>query len=282
MTLAEMELGAQVWVTCQRPGEDQYHGEKFTVVQQGKPSESYDDSFVGGTILMHYDSRAFLQAGMLENEKGTKCDYNETRAHLQYLTADGLFEETLGLDPEVAAHVMTVKIPYRAGRSGNTVDWTLEAKYWIPSAMEVALFADENEDEAEDGDIYVQEGYRFAYFRGLYSSGYQQWLAKNGYEQLDRWFTRTPARLSADLRFYAVNQYGRAYPYSTDENLAARVCMVMPGNTRVDDDGYMRFGSALPVKTGGVWKSGAASCKVGGVWKQTGQTAVKAAGVWKT
>lgn len=79
-----------------------------------------------------------------------------------------------------------------------------------------------------------------------------------------------------------MNQYGRAYPYSTDENLAARVCMVMPGNTRVDDDGYMRFGSALPVKTGGVWKSGAASCKVGGVWKQTGQTAVKAAGVWKT
>ena len=182
----------------------------------------------------------------------------------------------------MAAHVITVKIPYRAGRSGNTVDWTLEAKYWIPSAMEVALFADENEDEAEDGDIYVQEGYRFAYFRGLYSSGYQQWLAKNGYEQLDRWFTRTPARLSADLRFYAVNQYGRAYPYSTDENLAARVCMVMPGNTRVDDDGYMRFGSALPVKAGGVWKSGAASCKVGGVWKQTGQTAVKAAGVWKT
>lgn len=282
MTLAEMELGTQVWVTCQRPGEDQYHGEKFTVVQQGKPSESYDDSFAGGTILMHYDSRAFLQAGMLKNEKGTKCDYNETKAHLQYLTADGLFEETLGLDPEVAAHVMTVKIPYRAGRSGNTVDWTLEAKYWIPSAMEVALFADENEDEAEDGDIYVQEGYRFAYFRGLYSSGYQQWRAGNGDGQLDRWFTRTPARLSADLRFYAVNQYGRAYPYSTDENLAARVCMVMPGNTRVDDDGYMRFGSALPVKTGGVWKSGAASCKVGGVWKQTGQTAVKAAGVWKT
>ena len=282
MTLAEMELGSQVWVTCQRPGEDGYHGEKFTVVQQGKPSELYDDSFAGGTILMHYDERAFLQAGMLKNEAGTKCDYSQTKAHLQYLTAGGLFEETLGLDPEVAAHVRTVKIPYRSGNNGNTVNWTLEAKYWIPSAMEVALFADEDEEAAEDGDIYVQEGYRFAYFRGLFSAGYQQWQAENSYGQLTRWFTRTPDRRIGWHDFYAVNDRGRAYPYSEDADLAARVCMVMPGDTRVDDDGYMRFGGALPVKVGGVWKNGAVSCKVGGVWRQTGQTAVKAAGIWRT
>ena len=282
MTLAEMELGAQVWVTCQRPGEDWYHGEKFTVVQQGKPSELYDDSFLGGTVLMHYDSRAFLQAGMLKNEAGTKCDYSQTKAHLQYLTAGGLFEETLGMDPEVAAHVRTVKIPYRSGTSGNAVNWTLEAKYWIPSAEEVALFADEDEEAAEDGDIYVQEGYRFAYFRDLYSAGYNQWQAGDGYGQLNSWFTRTPDRRTSVPYFYAVSKYGRAYPYSADISYAARVCMVMPGDTRVDDDGYMRFGGALPVKVGGVWKSGAVSCKVGGVWRQAGQTAVKAAGVWRT
>ena len=282
MTLAEMELGAQVWVTCQRPGEDWYHGEKFTVVQQGKPSELYDDSFLGGTVLMHYDSRAFLKAGMLKNEEGTKCDYSQTKAHLQYLAAGGLFEETLGMDPEVAAHVMTVKIPYRAGISGNTVNWALEAKYWIPSAMEVALFADEDEETAEDGDIYVEEGYRFGYFRSLFTAGYAEWQAKNSKEQLGGWFTRTPDRRVGNSSFYAVNSRGRAYPCSEDADLAARVCMVMPGNTRVDDNGYMRFGSALPVKTDGVWKSGSVSCKVDGIWRETGQTAVKAKGVWRT
>lgn len=286
MTLAEMSPGDQVKISMYQ-GKDENGGEiwkdtAFIVVQQGKPAAAYDDSFLGGTVLMQGGKSGFYRQKLLEHsntgKQGQKCDYSQTCAHQTYLAAGGAYEQLL--DPAVAAQVRTVCIPYRSGTSGTTVKYTLEAKYWLPSAVEVARVGGEDRDAAEEDEIYVQEGARFALFAGKTLSFYDQWQVDNPNDGLDFWFTRTPAESEGSTGFYAVDELGRAYPAESGE-YAVRVCMVLPGNARVGSSGHLHFGASVPVRQEGVWKSGVNFCRIDGVWREVSGVSCKIDGVWK-
>lgn len=285
MMLSEMNPGQQVYIPM-RTGTDEegnaiWTDTAFMVMQQGKPNGSYDDSFLGGTVLMQSGKAAYYQKQLVGNynQNGKKCDYASTCAHRQYLASGGAFEQIL--DPEIALQVLTVRIPYRVGTDGSTVKYDLEAKYWLPSAAEVALSGGDDADEQEESPFYVQEGASFDYFADKNPMDYADWLATDSGGRQGFWFTRTPAESIGSIGFYAVDELGRAYPYDSGE-YAGRVCMVLPGKARVGESGHLHFGGNLPMKQDGVWKDTSAFCKVDGVWREVSCVGMKVGGVWKT
>lgn len=261
----------------------------WMVVHRGKPSEDYDDSFLGGTILMACPPfRGWTVSVDRYDGKSGKCDYSMTNAHrMEFQASSQLGRFYNCMDPAILAQVKTVKIPYRIGDSGTEVATGadgLEAKLWMPSIAEISLGQNGN------GDYWVTEGAMFDYWKGKSYSDYMEWKPTTLDEsQDDYWFTRTPVESSENRSFMAISTDagygGRCYApmQSTSSNREGltRPCMVVPDEMMLDSHSRLVISPTVGSKTGGVWHAGQSSSKVEGVWRETAHIAAKIGGIWK-
>ena len=279
----------------------------FYVVHHGKPDSSYDDSFVGCTILQGFSS---VWHGMGPFDltdaagNGAKTDYAGTAAHQADCLADGTATTARfggRIDPEIQAVLQAVRIPYRVGTSGRTVasgSSGLEAKVFLPSMAEVSRGV--RATYGNTYSFYVQEGALFDYWRQVHAGtaalSYTDWrghhterISQNGSycgeDEEENWCLRTPVESTSSKLFYTVNSSGAAVAqtYGAAESYS-NPCIVVPDGLKVDDDGTLRGGNGPVIhgKVSGVWKESVPACRIGGVWKEAEAVYCKKSGVWKT
>ncbi len=253
----------------------------FRLVHHGKPGDMYDDSFLGGTILMLDCTAAPIAIAMVEEADELKGDYSETYAH-KLFNGSWLAK----LESAIAGLVVQVRIPYRKTAQVNpyliaTGAEGLPAKVWLPSIVEVSAGAYMKYD---DQDYYVTEGARFDYFKDMAESGYDRWKVLDPTYNIDTgWGTRTPGQYGtgeyADC-FCKINAAGQWFN-STGNGAYVRPCLVLPSATMVNSQMQVTLNGEMPVKVNGVWRAGASWVKTGGVWRRTQALYGKVAGAWK-
>ncbi len=252
------------------------------VMHHGKPDDTYDNSFSGGTILMLDYSETPYQTRMVEEVDEYKGDYSGSYMHW-VLNSTWLSK----LEGAVAEKVVQVKLPYRQGVSSDPYvvasgSQGLAAKVWLPSIVEVSLGA--YSSFGTGTGYYITEGARFDYFKGASPSFYSNWKVLDSDAGGDEgWGTRTPGQYGsgayADF-FCKVNVNGEWFSANRNE-VHVRPCLVLPDETLVDDSGRITAGVETPVKIGGVWRDGVSWSKIGGVWRKTGTIHKKVDGSWK-
>lgn len=249
----------------------------FRVMHHGKPSEVYDDSFLGGTVLMLDWQEAPYYQNVSSGQTG-KRNYPASAAY------NWLGSTFLGyLDDEVQAQVVEVKLPYRTDTDGEPYEVAsgsdgVAAKIWLPSAVEVARGSSYQTDQST---FYVEEGAVFDYWKGAGEEQYADWACLDG-EEDDGWATRTMNKnyYGSGANYYNwVSQNGLCIP-GTRQKGNIRPCLVLPDELLVVN-GNVTTAANFPVKVGGVWKDGTASVKCGGVWNAAAAAASKVDGVWK-
>lgn len=290
---------AQSWI------DTDYISTPFYVVHHGKPEESYDESFVGCTVLQGFSAawRGMGPFNLTDAEgDGVKTDYAGTTAHRSGCLADGTVTTARfggRIDPAIQAVLQTVRIPYRVGTSGKTVasgSSGLEAKIFLPSMAEVSRGVRGNFGSTYS--FYVKEGALFDYWRqvqvGTVEPKYADWrghhterVSENGAYHgegiAENWCLRTPVESASSKLFYTVGTNGAAVTqtYGAAESYS-NPCIVVPDGLKVDDSGTLRAGNG-PVfhgKINGVWKESEASCRIGGAWKQASDAFCRINGVW--
>lgn len=272
MKLGEKEIGSQVLLRVDGVFT------AFRVVHHGKPSDLYDSSWEGGTVLMLDYTETPLTMDMVSGPLDEKGTYATSKAHSE-LNSDYLSR----LDTGVANLIREVKLPYR---NDTVVDFTvasgengLPAKVWLPSIVEVARGA----GYLNEPYFYVEEGAVFDYWDGADPEQYELWQCTDENDRELGWGTRTPNSYSSGSVQACFNViYGSGICYNHDEDtVKVWPCLVLPDEVTVDNDGYIFGGRVVYTKVGGTWCEGAASTKVDGVWKELSQLAVKVGGAWK-
>lgn len=249
----------------------------FRVMHHGKPSDLYNDSWEGGTVLMLDWPETMVNRSMVSFT--TKKNYADSSMHTW------LNETWLGyLDDAVAEKVMEVKLPYRTDTDKSPYEVAtggsgVAAKIWLPSAIEVARGSAYLTDQST---FYVEEGAVFDYWKGAAAAQYADWayLDEDGTDV--GWATRTQNQHytgSGLMYFNQVGQDGLCIA-GTKQKVMARPCLVLPGETVVDGVNIVAAG-CFPVKAEGVWCDGRASVKRGGVWCEASLAGARVDGVWK-
>lgn len=254
----------------------------FRVVHHGKPDDSYDSSFSGGTILMLDCSEEPYQTLMVEEVDERKSDYSSSYMH-QVLNGSWLNR----LESAVAEKVVQVRLPYRQGTSTDPYvvasgSSGLSAKVWLPSIAEASLGA--YDVLGMNSGFYVTEGAKFDYFKGATQSFYVDWKVLDPDTEVDAgWGTRTPGQYGsgdyADF-FCKINVNGEWFNASKNK-VFVRPCLVLPDDTLLDVRNRITVGVETPVKIGGVWNNGVSWVKQGGVWRETAAIHKKVDGSWK-
>lgn len=289
MTLGELPVGTKVYLQVYRATEygdlTKWYRDAFTVVQHGKPDDSYDDSFAGGTVLMYGPGSPGLQYG--NPAANSKSDYSGSQAHTAWFDPEASGSRfPAALKPEILAAVRTVRLPYRTGTTGTTVtDGAngLPARFWLPSVTETARGVYEKSNPLAQETFtrpYVTEGAPFAYFDGKSAADYAEWSGKSAGSTSLSWYTRTPARSSSDRNFYAVGPDGGARIAGATVTAVCRPCFVLPDSMAVSGSYDLQLVAGIPVKVGGVWRESEAWCRENGVWHSAGQVCTKVNGVW--
>lgn len=276
MKLWDSDVGDRVYLSVS--GDDT----AFRVVHRGKPDDTYDDSFSEGVILMLDRSETPYQTLMVEEVDERKGDYSGSYMH-QVLNSTWLSK----LENAVAQRIVQVKLPYRKGTSSDPYEVAsgsngLAAKVWLPSIVEVSRGA--YSSFGMGTGYYITEGARFDYFKDASASFYADWKVLDPDTDADAgWGTRTPGQYGsgdyADF-FCKINVNGEWFSASKNK-VYVRPCLVLPGDTLVDDSGRITVGVECPVKAGGVWRDGVSWSKVGGVWRKTEAIHKKVDGSWK-
>jgi hypothetical protein len=273
--LGDMEVGSVVYLRV----DGEY--EPFRVMHHGKPSASYDDSFVGGTILCKdYEGEA-VSVQMVTDADGGKVSYAGSLVH-QMLNQNWLSK----LEPAIQQAVMEVKLPYRTDTDGEPYvvaegSSGLATKVWLPSLSEIT-----QQVQYEEGiEVpYVQEGALFGYWKNAESTKYRKWACLNYSGNDVGWGTRTPSVYTGvepmAACFFRVSMHGYAYTI-TGNTVDVWPCLVMPDSLAVDDAGHLHLVGAVPVKVNGTWMEGSTWCCVNGAWNEAAALAVKTAGSWK-
>ena len=143
----------------------------FRVMHHGKPSDGYDDSFIGGTILCKDYSGTPYATQMVANASDTKGNYGQSYLH------QDLNQNWLGkLDPVIQQAIVEVKLPYRTDTDGEPYTVAsgsngLAAKVWLPSLSEIT---DLVWYDPANGAPYVEEGGMFDYWK----SAAQCWIGQ--------------------------------------------------------------------------------------------------------
>lgn len=254
----------------------------FRVMHHGKPNNTYDDSYLSGTILMLDYSETPYQTRMVEEVDERKGDYSTSYMH-QALNSTWLNR----LEADVAEKIVQVRLPYRQGTSRDPYvvasgSSGLAAKIWLPSIAEVSRGA--HKSAGDSGSYYVTEGARFDYFKGASASFYVNWRVEDPDTEVDTgWGTRTPGQYSsgeyADF-FCKINVSGEWYEAITNP-VYVRPCLVLPDDTLVDNSSRITVGVETPVKVSGTWRAGVSWSKIGGVWRKTEAIHKKVDGSWK-
>ena len=274
MTLGEAAVGTQVYLRVQGVYTP------FRIMHHGKPDDSYDDSYSGGTILMLDKAAQPYQIPILEATDGVRDNYDTSWMHRW------LNERFFGwLDGKVQEQVKEVRLPWRCDTGEGSVavatgSQGLPAKVWLPSMAEASRLARYTMGYAPN---YVEEGAKFDYWKDKAVEDYEAWEV-TGADGLDAgWCLRTPNHYVAGAYaeyFFKVLGVGDAV--ISVENLAyVRPCLVLPDGLRLDGDRYIQAGLSLPVMVDGVWREGTPFVKADGVWREAVSVSVKVDGVWR-
>lgn len=250
----------------------------FRVMHHGKPSDEYDDSWVGGTAVMLDWSEEAPYRNMVGGSIGKK-NYSSSDLH-SWLNGTWLGY----LDDEVAEQVVEVKLPYRTDTDKSpyevaTGDDGLAAKVWVPSAVEVARGSAYLTDQST---FYVTEGAVFDYWKGAAAAQYADWACLNEDGSDLGWATRTQNQNytgTGSLFFNQVGQDGLCIA-GAKQKVMARPCLVLPDELLVVGGNIGTAGN-VPVKTDGIWRDGLVSTKINGVWNPAVAAMARVEGVWK-
>lgn len=192
----------------------------FIVVQHGKPSSIYDDSFNNTTLVL---SRYLYYKGKYNASAWNEYDFSLVDTYCR-TTFYNLIEE------RIRVQIKTLKIPYRPGNGTSSIISSgsdgLPRPVFIPSIPEVGL----------SGASYsVNDGAKFAYFltgTGTDANNRRITTYKNGTTG-NQW-TRTPSiNPSYDGLVCAVSYAGASTGvYSTNDN-NTRPCFGLPSDMRI-------------------------------------------------
>lgn len=190
---------------------------EFLVVHQGKPSSLYDDSCDGIWLLMKdvYENRVW---------DSSDSDYANSDIHA-YLngTFFGLF------DANVQSAIQQVKIPYRPGTSGSTVNSGangLSAQIFLLSNTEVNYTG---------GSTPANVGAVLSYFSECTTStGDTKRVAyMNG--TVAGWWLRSPYTRTVVEAVY-ITAYGNQSNMGVTYSNGIRPALILPSNTRFDPE----------------------------------------------
>ena len=190
---------------------------EFTVAQQGKPDDSYDDS-CDGTWLMMTDLYTDMAWGSASTNKYSASDVNE------WLNDDFLAM----LDANTRACLQTVKIPVADGTTVLTGANGLEVKAFLPSAREVGWVA----------SSFPVEGSCLDFFDGFSNSDDRR-MAYDSTNTSKNWFTRTYVRSSGRVAGI-LRSSGGPTQQDPDAIMFLRPVMVFPSGTLVSDSGAIQ------------------------------------------
>ena len=274
MTLGDASVGSLVYLRVQ----GKYT--PFRVMHHGKPDNTYDDSYEGGTILMMDHSAEPYMIPLLETPDGVRNNYDTSYPH------KWLNQTFLGyLDEKMREQVMVVRLPYRCDTGEESVTLAtgsegLPAKVWLPSMAEAARLA---RYTMGYGPNYIEEGAKFAYWQDKAVEAYEEWEVLDDSGADAGWCLRTPNHyVSGEYEeyFFKVLGVGDAW-ISTANTAYVYPCLVLPDGLRLDGDNYIQVGVSLPVKVGGAWRVGTPFVKVDGIWRQVASVHVKVDGEWR-
>ncbi|MBR5537479.1 MAG: hypothetical protein IKU58_06220 [Clostridia bacterium] len=248
----------------------------FRVMHHGKPSDLYDDTWLGGTILMmDWSEEPYYQSV----SPGTRRNYASSSAH-SWL--NGLWFGYL--DEGLQDVVKEVHLPYRTDTNNAPYEVDhgangLAAKAWLPSAVEVARGS---AYESDQSTFYVEEGSVFDYWKNAGAERYADWACFDDTGADIGWSIRTINKnyTGNDSIFYNVVRQDGLAASGAKQKGYLRPCLVLPSDLPVDGE-LVKADGNFPVKTDGVWRTGATGVKIGGIWHSVAAPAAKINGAWK-
>lgn len=192
----------------------------YLVVNQGKPSDIYDES-CNGTWLLRQD---LIERRVWDDGDVNKLESSDIQAWLNS-TMLGKY------DSNIQAAIKQVKIPYRKNGGSGGTDQTgangLSCKVFLLSGYEVGW-------TTSTSSYFPVDGAKLSYFEaGTGSSANNKRIAKLNGSTL-YWWLRSPFTDYADVvwRVYSNGDYGY---YSANVSCGVRPAMVMPTDLLVDD-----------------------------------------------
>lgn len=200
---------------------------EFIVVQHGKPSSIYDDSFLSSTILLMkdiYETRQWHSSNTNDYANSTIHGYlNNTFINL--------------FDADIKAAIKQVKVPYRpgSGTSSNVSTGAsgLSAKIFLLSGYEMGWTNSDNQ-------YFPADGARLAYFdAGTGTAANNKRIGYLG-GTATYWWLRTPGTSSSTYA-WGVNSSG-SYSRSDfcSSTWGVRPALVLSSSLLVSDDGSVK------------------------------------------
>ncbi len=206
-TIGEKNVGDSVFIGVNGTSHE------FIVVQHGKPSDVYDDSFTNGTMLMMKD----LYLSRQWNSSNAN-DYENSTMHT-YLNNDFFAL----IDEPIRSSIMQVKIPYRPGSGTSSVvnDGAngLSAKVFLASAYEVGF---------PEQSYMPDEGASLSYFSA--SDSAKRIAQLNGVATV--WWLRSP-RTNDATPAWRVNGSGNPSYSNCSNSGGIRPVFVLPSSTTI-------------------------------------------------
>ena len=188
----------------------------FIVVHQGNPDGSLYDNSCGGTWLLTNLVYELMSFNPRSDENN---DYENSSIH-SYLNSTFLAL----FDSDVQGTIKQVKIPYRVGTSGTTVNGGsngLSAKIFLLAAYETDLTL----------SYPILDGAALSYFSGCANSRRAAQRNANNHLLSTNWITRTPA--SSLYKVNGINDSGAGVEYSVTPRSGIRPCLIMPSNQKI-------------------------------------------------
>ena len=195
---------------------------EFVVVNQGKPSDMYDDSCSGAWLLMKdvYENRVWDSGNINKYESSDINTYlNSTFLNL--------------FDSNIKDTIKQVKIPYRKDGGGDGTDQSgangLPAKIFLLSGYEVGWTTSIN-------SYFPVDGAKLSYFEsGTATSANNKRIANlNG--SAATWWLRSQNTFNND-HVYGVLTNGDYNDYNASNSYGIRPTLVLPFDTQVDFQG---------------------------------------------
>ena len=213
--MSDLEIGRQIKLNLNGTAWD------WLVVQQGLPSEIYDESCNGTWLLLKdiYKEQRW---------NNTSLNVLETSTVQSYLNGDflNLF------DGNIKGAIKHVKIPYRKNGGSGGADQSgangLLCKIFLLSGYEVGW-------TTSDNPYFPQDGQKLSYFEfGTGTSANNKRIAKlNG--SASRWWLRSP-HTNDDYRVFFVYSNGDCAYYGASLASGIRPAIILPSDMIVTDD----------------------------------------------
>lgn len=191
---------------------------EFLVIQQGRPSSSYDTSCDGTWLLMKdiYETRQW--------HGSNSNSYKASTIHT-YLNGDFLAL----FDTEVQTAIQTVKIPYHngTGSNGSVASGSngLSTKIFLLGGYEVGFTTDTSSYLPVDGaclNYFTDTSKRLAYLNGT----------------VQNWWLRSTFTLNASMA-WGVDTAGNGTSYSCTSSQGVRPALILPNKTKFNPDTNM-------------------------------------------